>query len=311
MLSLSTPGRQPAAVSSPFFLALFVALLLLPASAAASPAGEVADRPISAYILKEVGGRSPFLSKATGRVVRPASLTKILTCIMAIESGKLDQEVLITREATRVERTKAGFRPGERFKLIDLVKAAMVNSSNDAAFAIAIHLSGSVPSFVKAMNYRARMMGMRNSTFTNPAGFDTGRYAGNFSTAEDLMALTEYAIRNPLFNEISQLETVRVRDRYSGRYYLLGTHNKLLLRYAHAVGIKTGYTRGAGKCLIARAQKDGRDMLLVMLDAQGDRWSMAEEMFESAFASEPTAFLRYADGVEMGPGTWERRSGMQ
>jgi len=255
---------------------------------------------IDSYIIKDLGYSQVFMSKDSGRLIRPASLTKILTCVLAIESGKLDQIVVIPREATLVEPTKAGFRAGDRIRLIDLVKASMVSSSNDAAFAIAIHLNGSVAGFVKAMNYRARAIGMTHSSFTNPAGFDTGKYAGNLSTAEDLLVLTEYAIKLPHFNDIAMLESVVVRENRSGRFFLLRTHNKLLARYPYAVGIKTGFTRRAGKCLIARAQKDGRDMLLVMLNARGDRWSIAEEMFEKAFSSSDSAFRRFAEVGEGG-----------
>ncbi len=263
---------------------------------------------IVSYIVKEAGGSRVFMSKDTGRSIQPASLTKILTALMAIESGKLDQEVLITSQATSVEPSKAGFKPGDRLLLSDLVKAAMVSSSNDAAFAIAIHLSGSVEKFVTAMNFRAKKIGMKNSTFTNPAGFDKGVYAGNVSTAEDLLTLTEYAIRNSTFNDIAQLESALLTELNTRRFILLKTHNKLLARYPYAVGIKTGFTRSAGKCLIARARKENRDMLLVMLNAQGDRWLLAEEMFERAFAQQSGKKSDYAvNGVGAGTGSsWKR-----
>ncbi len=239
--------------------------------------------PITSYIVKEVGSSEMLMSKNKDARIEPASLTKILTSIIAIESGKLDETVTIAREATLVEPSKAGFRAGEKIKLLDLVKAAMVNSSNDAAFAIGIHLGGSTEEFARQMNYKARLIGAQNSNFTNPAGFDRGVYAGHYSTAKDLLKLTEYAIKNKLFNEIAQLERVRVVEQQSGRVYNLRTHNKLLDKYKYAVGIKTGYTSRAGKCLIARAKKDNKDVVLVMLKARADRWSVAEDMFEKAF----------------------------
>ncbi|TLU58295.1 MAG: D-alanyl-D-alanine carboxypeptidase, partial [Chlorobium sp.] len=175
-------------------LSAFMILLIMmfPLSIYALPRDYAEERqvPIESYIVKETGSSKVLMSKDIDRQVSPASLTKILTCIMAIESGKLDQDVLITKESTMVEPSKAGFREGDKIKLLDLVKAAMVNSSNDAAFAIAIHLGGSVEGFVASMNYRAKMIGMKNSRFTNPAGFDKGIYAGNISTAGDLLALT-------------------------------------------------------------------------------------------------------------------------
>jgi D-alanyl-D-alanine carboxypeptidase (penicillin-binding protein 5/6) len=241
--------------------------------------------PINSYIVKERGCSTFLMSKDIGRAVSPASLTKILTCIMAIESGRLDDEVVITRESTMVEPSKAGFREGEKIRLMDLVKAAMVNSSNDAAFAIAIHLSGNIDSFVAAMNYRAQRIGMKNSRFTNPAGFDKGMYAGNVSTAEDLLHLTEYAVRNPVFNQVARLDQAVFVEQTTRKVYCLKTHNKLLDKYPYAIGIKTGYTTKAGKCLIARAVKDNKDILLVMLNAKTDRWNIAVDMFDSAFSS--------------------------
>jgi len=238
---------------------------------------------INSYIVKETGSSKVLMAKDIDRPVSPASLTKILTCIMAIESGRMDQDVLITKESTMVEPSKAGFKQGDKIKLVDLVKAAMVNSSNDAAFAIAIHLSGNIDSFVASMNSKAKMLGMKNSRFTNPAGFDKGIYAGNISTAEDLLRLTEYAVRNPVFNQVARLEKAVFMEQTTHKIYCLRTHNKLLDRYPYAVGIKTGYTTKAGGCLIARAIKDNKDILLVMLNAKIDRWNVAANLFDMAF----------------------------
>ncbi len=239
--------------------------------------------PINSYILKEVGASTILMAKDVDRQVSPASLTKILTCTIAIESGRLEQDVLITKESTLVEPSKAGFKPGEKIKLIDLVKAAMVNSSNDAAFAIAIFLSGNVDSFVATMNAKAKMIGMNNSRFTNPAGFDKGIYTGNTSTAADLLRLTEYAVKNQKFNEIAHLDKAVFTEETTHKVYCLKTHNKLLDKYPYAVGIKTGYTTKAGGCLIARAIKNNKDILLVMLNAKTDRWNLAANMFDIAF----------------------------
>ena len=259
-------------------------IMMFPLSMYALPRDYAGERQvqIESYIVKETGSPKVLMSKDIDRAVSPASLTKILTCIMAIESGRLDQDVLITKESTMVEPSKAGFREGDKIKLLDLVKAAMVNSSNDAAFAIAIHLGGSVEAFVASMNYRAKMIGMKNSRFTNPAGFDKGIYAGNISTAGDLLSLTEYAVRNPVFNEVARLERAVFMEQTTRRLYSLRTHNKLLDKYPYAVGIKTGYTTRAGRCLIGRAIKDHRDILLVMLNAKTDRWNVAADMFDSA-----------------------------
>lgn len=254
--------------------------------------------PVTSYIVKEVGSSELLMAKNKDAKIQPASLTKILTSIIALESGRLDDIVTIPKEATLVEPSKAGFKVGEKIKLLDLVKAAMVNSSNDAAFAIAIHLGGSVNEFAKLMNAKAKQIGATNSNFTNPAGFDRGVYAGHYSTAKDLLKLTEYAIKNKLFNDIAQLEKVSIVEQQSGKTYNLITHNKLLDKYKYAVGIKTGYTSKAGKCLIARAKKDNKDVVLVMLKAKADRWSVAENMFEKAFDMKAPELEMVEESVE-------------
>jgi D-alanyl-D-alanine carboxypeptidase (penicillin-binding protein 5/6) len=270
-----------------FFCAVLTAGALMATSDRADATRKVAEgeSAVTSYILKETGSPNVLMSRDVDKPVSPASLTKIMTSIMAIESGRLDEVVTIPKEATMVEPTRAGFKPGEKIRLRDLVRAAMVNSSNDAAFSIAIHLGGSIDSFVASMNARARVLGMSNTSFTNPAGYDKGIYAGNRTTARDLMILTEHAVRNPEFNAIARLDKAVFTELSTGRTYSLKTHNKLLAIYPYTVGIKTGYTARAGCCLIARAIKDRKDLLMVMLDAHSDRWSKAADMFDRGFDS--------------------------
>jgi D-alanyl-D-alanine carboxypeptidase (penicillin-binding protein 5/6) len=277
-------GRFPAKRKVLFvFLAFFVLTLIpLPVSAKRVPAPQ-GEEAVAAYIVKETGSSEFLKSKEVDTPRSPASLTKIMTCLLAIESGRMNDVVTIPLEATQVEPTKAGFQPGEQIRLRDLVKAAMVNSSNDAAFAIAIHLGGSLDAFVATMNARARALGMNHTFFTNPAGYDRGIYAGNRTTARDLMILTERAVRYPEFNAIAKLDRVTFNELSTGKIYSLHTHNKLLERYPYSVGIKTGYTSMAGPCLIARALRDGKDMLIIMLGARTDRWSLASTMFDQGF----------------------------
>jgi len=289
-------GRFTAKRTALFALLAFFVLALIPLTASArkrpshhqqqhqqqqpAPQGEDA---VAAFIVKETGSSDFLKMKGIDRSLSPASLTKIMTCMLAIESGRMDDVVTIPLEATQVEPSRAGFKPGERVRLRDLVKAAMVNSSNDAAFAIAIHLGGSLDGFVAKMNARARALGMSDTCFTNPAGYDRGIYAGNRTTARDLMLLTERAVRYPEFNAIAKMDRVVFSELSTGKLYSLSTHNKLLERYPYTVGIKTGYTSIAGPCLIARALKDGKDMLVILLHAKTDRWSLASSMFEQGF----------------------------
>ena len=273
-----------------FFLS---SLTPLTASARRAPAPQGEDA-VAAFIVKETGRPELLRAKEIDRPLSPASLTKIMTCMIAIESGRMDDVVSIPLEATQVEPTRAGFQPGEQIRLRDLVKAAMVNSSNDAAFAIAIHLGGSVDAFVSSMNARARAIGMGHTLFTNPAGYDRGIYAGNRTTARDLMILTERAIRYPEFNAIARLDRAVFSELSTGKSYSLRTHNKLMGRYPHTVGIKTGYTSLAGPCLIARALRDGKDMLVVMLNARTDRWTLASTMFDRGFGIETERAVQVA-----------------
>ncbi|NTW53020.1 MAG: D-alanyl-D-alanine carboxypeptidase [Chlorobiaceae bacterium] len=270
-----------------YFCAIMAACTLAAPAGRAYATRTVAqdDVTVTSYILKETGSQNVLMSRDVDRPVSPASLTKIMTCVMAIESGRMDDVVTIPKEATMVEPTRAGLLVGEKIRLRDLVKAAMVNSSNDAAFSIAVHLGGSVDSFVAQMNSRARALGMSNTSFTNPAGYDKGIYVGNRSTARDLMILTEHAVRNPEFNAIAKLDRAVFTELTTGKTYSLKTHNKLLAIYPYTVGIKTGYTARAGCCLIARAIKDRKDLLMVMLDARTNRWSMASDMFDRGFES--------------------------
>ena len=251
------------------------------------------EQEINSYILKDMSTSEVLMSKNTATRVQPASLTKILTAIIAIESGKLGDIVEIPKEAAAVEPAKAGFDVGEKIRLVDLVKASMVRSSNDAAFAIAIYLGGSVKGFAGIMNRIAKKIGMTDSHFTNPAGYDRDLYAGHYSTADDLLLLTEYAIGNEIFNRIAALDSVSFYDRKSKKKYSLKSSNKLLENYQYAVGIKTGYTLKAGKCLIARAKKENSDMVLVMLGAGKKRWEFAERMFEQGFKGNEQGRVSY------------------
>mgnify|MGYP003432300237 CR=1 FL=1 len=185
---------------------------------------------------------------------------------------------LNSKKMKKVEPTFANFKIGEKFYLKDLVHAAMIKSANDAANAIAIYLGkGNKQVFVNMMNIKAKQLGMRNTNFTNPCGFDIGNHT---STAKDLLALTEYAIKNPLFNSIVKLNKYSFRAINTKKTYVVYTSNKLLRTEPYIVGVKTGYTGKAGACLIARAKKGNKDVLMVMLNAY-NRWPNAKKALDS------------------------------
>lgn len=237
---------------------------------------------VEALIVKDLSAKQTLYAKEPLKEVQPASLTKVMTVILAIERGKLNEPVTITREMTKVEPTIAGYRRGDVIRLEDLIKAAMIKSDNDAAKAIAITVGGSEERFVEMMNAKAKKIGMHHTHFTNPCGYDT---KSHYSTPQDLLKMTEYAIKNRKFNEISRMNEHRYRAVNKNREFYAYTHNRLLNRYQYAVGVKTGYTAKAGPCLIARAKKDGKDCLIVMMNAKGDRWKTAKNIFEQVLNS--------------------------
>jgi len=241
---------------------------------------ETADRirrNTDSIIAKDLSTKQLIFAKDEQKINQPASLTKIMTALLALESGRMNEVVTITREMIQVEPTKANLRVGEKFYLRDLVKAAMVMSANDAAMSIGVFLGdGDVDKFVVQMNKKAKAIGMKNTNFTNPCGFDIGRH---YSTALDLLTMSEYAIKNNNFNEMAKLKRHDFRAINTKRSYAAYTHNKLLNNYKYAVGIKTGYTQKAGPCLIARAKNGNKDILVVMLNSE-HRWNDIRTIFE-------------------------------
>lgn len=235
---------------------------------------------VEALLVKDLGKNELLYSKEALKEVKPASLTKIMTAILAIEQENLSRPVLITKEMLKVEPTKAGYKEGEIYYLDDLIKAAMIESDNDAAMAIAIATGGTLENFVQMMNDKAVAIGMKHTRFTNPCGFDIDDH---HSTPEDLLLMAEYAIQNSVFNEMTRLSQHSYVSLNSYRTLVAKTHNQLLTKYEYAVGVKTGYTSKAGPCLIARAKKEGRDCLIVMLNSKENRWKTAQEIFEQVF----------------------------
>lgn len=239
---------------------------------------------IGALLIKDLNTKHVLYSKDAQKKVSPASLTKVMTVILAIQSGKMNDAVTITREMVNVKPTIAGYKRGDVVLMADLVKAAMIKSDNDAAKAIAITVGGDEKHFVAMMNSKARQIGMRNTHFSNPCGYD-GK--DHYSSSTDLLKMAEYAIKSPKFNAISKLNTHTYYALNKGKLkqFTAYTHNRLLNRYEYAVGIKTGFTNKAGPCLIARAKKDGKDCLIVMMNSKVDRWKTAKVIFEQVLNS--------------------------
>lgn len=226
----------------------------------------------SALYMVELKSGRVLLEKNAARRLPPASLTKMMTALVAMEAASLEQVVLVDRRAL-VHRSSLKLHPGEQFLLRDLLTAMLVTSANDACEAIAWHVGGEAGRFVTMMNERARTLGLENTHFANACGFDA---PGHYSTAADLARLTEQALQVPAISMMVRTVTRDIASVNGTRQVLLRSTNELLLD-PDMTGVKTGYTSKAGRCLIASMFKDGHQLLLVGLNVT-DRWEQASRL---------------------------------
>lgn len=228
----------------------------------------------AAVLLRELhSGKDLFELRADQRLA-PASLTKILSALVILESGKLDEPVTISKAVTKTPRTRLGVRRGDVFVLRDLLKAMLLTSANDACLAAANHVGGSEQHFVQLMNEYVSRLHLQDTVFSNACGFDASHH---YSTARDLAVLTEAALHNPLFQEIIEMKDTTIRSIKQKRRYALKNTNRLLQSFPGVEGVKTGYTALAGRCLIVKARTGKKEILLVLLNAKR-RWKTATNL---------------------------------
>ena len=236
----------------------------------------------SAILMDAGSGRILYEKDADARS-RIASTTKILTGLIVCETLDADEEVCVPPEAVGVEGSSMYLRSGERLTVRELLYGMMLHSGNDAATALAILTDGSVERFAQRMNRRAAELGMRDSHFCNPSGLDED---GHFSTAYDLAVLTRAAMRNDRFRELVGTKSITLGAR------VLTNHNRLLWSYAGADGVKTGYTRAAGRILVSSAERGGRRLIAVTICAPND-WKDHAALLDYGFSAfEHRVFLR-------------------
>jgi serine-type D-Ala-D-Ala carboxypeptidase (penicillin-binding protein 5/6) len=209
-----------------------------------------------------------------------ASITKILTAVVAIEEGYLEDYVTISEEATKQVGSSIYVKPGEQVKLIDLIYGLLLRSGNDAAYAIAEHVAGDVNSFVYLMNEKAKELGMKNSVFENPSGLD--ETTRNLSTAYDMALLMSYAVDNPIYMKINDTSKHRA-ETIDGRIFVFHNKHRLINAYDFITGGKTGYTERARRTLVTSARKNGMDLVVVTLNDSND-WDDHMNLFEYGFS---------------------------
>lgn len=207
-----------------------------------------------------------------------ASITKIMTAILAIESGKLDEEVTVGEEVLTMYGSNIYIELGEKMKLLDLVYGLMLRSGNDAAIVIATYIGKTEEKFVEMMNKKAQEIGMTNTIFNNSHGLD--EETQNKSTAYDMALLSSYASHNEIYMEIVGTKKYAVQS--DKKSYIWYNRNKLLSRYEYATGGKTGYTPSAGRTLVTNASNNGLNLTAVTLN-DGNEYISHETMYEYGF----------------------------
>jgi serine-type D-Ala-D-Ala carboxypeptidase (penicillin-binding protein 5/6) len=211
----------------------------------------------------------------------PASLTKLLTALVLLDSDWQPDALLpVSHAAAHVPRQRVGLRSGERVRAEDALTAMLVHSANDACMALVEHAAPSLAEFADRMNARATQLGMNDSHFVHPCGFDED---GQYSTVSDLLRLAKAAHADPRIASIVAEERTTITTA-SGRKLTMSNTNQLLGHLPGVVGLKTGYTAQAGRCLIALAEQSGHRVWLVLLDSHR-RWSTAHRLITAAFAT--------------------------
>ena len=203
-----------------------------------------------------------------------ASTTKIMTGLLVCEAEDLDRTVTVPETAAGTEGSSMYLKSGETLTRCELLYGMMLHSGNDAALTLAISVSGSEAAFVRQMNRRACALNLTQTHFANPHGLDSGE---NYSTALDLARLAQAALQNEQFRAVVSTKTITCAGR------TLTNHNKLLWRYDGCIGVKTGYTRHAGRILVSAAERGGR-MLIAVTISDPDDWRDHVSLLDYGFA---------------------------
>lgn len=262
---------------------LFALMLSIPAGA-----DEISVSAKAAIVYEPLTG-TVFYEKNADDQMLIASTTKIMTALVALENCDIDETVTVPKECESVEGSSMYLRAGDKLTMGELLYGLLLESGNDAAAAIALHISGSIEGFAELMNSKAAELGLKNSHFSNPHGLDADDH---YSSARDLALIMAEAIKNEEFLKISSTSSVTI----DGRTYK--NHNRLNEMYDAALCGKTGYTRHAGRTLVTCAKKDGMTLICVTL-SDPDDWNDHVLLYESVF-SRYKLIVTPAVGTDMG-----------
>ena len=232
----------------------------------------------SSYVLLDQDTNRVLLSKNKDKPMLIASITKIMTCIIALENKNISDLVVVDDSIKESYGSGIYISVGEEITLKDLLYGLMLRSGNDAAIMISTYVSGSVDSFVDMMNQKAKEIGMKNTVFHNPSGLDNNTI-GNTSTAYDMALLTSYAMQNKTYREI--VKTKKYTAKTNLKTYIWHNKNKLL-QYDYITGGKTGYTEKAKRTLVSTASKNNLNLVVVTIK-DSDDWNTHKSLYEYAF----------------------------
>jgi D-alanyl-D-alanine carboxypeptidase (penicillin-binding protein 5/6) len=246
-----------------YFFLLLISIIFTTSAFAAKGVGVTAS---AAVLMDYTTGEILYQKNASAKLA-PASTTKILTAIIAIERGKLSQEMAASTKASKTDGSSIWLAPGETHTLEDLLYGILLNSGNDASVTVAENLAGSESNFATWMNEKAKELGAKDSHFVNCNGLPEKNH---YTTARDLALITRYALHNSVFDEI--VKTKKKVISWPGHKWdrTMYNHNKMLWRYQFADGVKTGYTNQAGHCLVSSATKDNHRLIVVVLHSKNE-----------------------------------------
>lgn len=256
-------------------LAVFLLIVGFPRAVCAAPGLSA-----RAAVLMEASTGQVLMDTAAHERLPMASTTKIMTALVALEHADLNQSVKISEKAVGVEGSSVYLKAGEILTMEQLLCALMLESANDAAAAIAIAVAGDIDSFADMMNETAQKIGLADTHFTNPHGLDN---AEHYSSAYDLAVLARYALQNPDFARIVSTYKTSIPLGGDEGIRVLINHNKMLKYYDGTIGVKTGYTKRCGRCLVSAATRDGVTMIAVTLSAPDD-WRDHTAMLDYGFS---------------------------
>lgn len=234
----------------------------------------------AAVLINGENGEVIFAKNADQRLSM-ASTTKIMTALLLCEYGNFEKEITVTAPMLRVEGSSMGLLAGDRVTLHDLLYGLMLASGNDAANVIAFEIGGSAEGFVDIMNRKAVELGLSNTHFETPSGLDGETH---YTTAYELAILTQYAMKNSEFRKAVSCKTATLCYGNPPYKRTLTNHNKMLVRYEGAVGVKTGFTKKSGRCLVTAAERDGKFVIAVTLNAPND-WQDHQCLLDYGFSS--------------------------